>query len=156
MKPNFVKLVMAFFLFGVATFCNAQVLTEDDIGFEILKWHFHHYPQSISKQWQKLGDQAIQAEFTFNNKDYKTIYLLDGIRLSEEVDMTREVPVSIEYYLDEKYDKYKVQYFKKISVFKDEQIYYSMSVKTKDKGEETLSFDEHLIPVDFALISSID
>ena len=156
MKPNIVKLVIGAFLFGVASFSNAQVLTEDDIGFEILKWHFHHYPQSERKQWNKVGEHALQAEFTFNNKDYKTTYLSDGVRLSEEMDMTKEVPVSITYYLDEKYDKYKVQSFRKITVFQDEQVYYAMSIKSKDKGDETLSFDEHLIPVDFALISSID
>lgn len=156
MKPNFVKLVMSALLFGTALFCNGQVLTEDDIGFEMLKWHFHHYPHSVSKQWQKIGEHAMQAEFTFNEKDYKTIYLLDGTRLSEEVDMTKDLPLSIEYYLDEKFGKYKVQSFKKVTVFKDEKLYYSMSLKTKDKEDETLSFDEHLIPVDFALISSID
>lgn len=156
MKPYFVKLVIAVFFFGVASLSEAQVITEDEVDFQILKWHFHYYPNSETVKWQKMGDHALQVSFGFEEKIFNTVYLTDGTRMSEEVDLTKEVPVSVQYYLDEKYGKYKVQEFKKVTSFKDDQIYYAMSLRTKDQGEESLSFDEHLIPVDFALISSID
>ncbi len=156
MKCNLTKTVMGFLCFGLTYICSAQSLPEDEIGFEILKWHFNYYPKSETKQWVKLEDEILQAEFVFQGKNYKTTYLTDGARLSEEVDLSKELPLTIKYFLDERYEKYKVQYFNKIVVFKNELTYYTMSVKSKEKGEETLSFDEHYVPVDFALISSID
>lgn len=157
MKDYFIKIAMTGFIVGLSVIGNAQTLVaEDDVSFEILKWHFHHYPQSVSKQWMSLGEQAYRATFDFEGKEVSTVYHQNGKRLSEEVDLTKEIPLSITYYLDERYSKYKVNDFRKITSFSDELVYYKMELKSKEKGEESLSFDEHLIPVDFALISKAD
>lgn len=156
MKGYFVKLVITGFLFGIISVCDAQVIAEDDVSFEVLKWHFNHYPNSESQGWYQMSEVTLRASFAFEGENYNVVYTSSGTRLSEELDMTKSVPLSVVYYLDDKYGKYKVQEFKRITNFNDEQIYYIMDVKSKDKGEERLSFDEHLIPVDFALVSSID
>lgn len=156
MKGYFVKLLIVGCFFGMVSMAEAQQMEEAEVPFEILKWHFNHYPNSESQSWQNLNDHALVAEFTFKEGSYRTVYLMDGKRLSEEMDMTKNIPLSIQYYLDDKYGKYKVQNFTKVTNFSEEQTYYTMGLKTKANPEEKLSFDEHLIPIDFALISSID
>ncbi|MEQ8473427.1 MAG: hypothetical protein RIC35_19675 [Marinoscillum sp.] len=154
MKDYFIKIAMCSLFCCSSFFCEAQtVVLEDEVAFEILKWHFHHYPKSTTKQWMSLGEQAYRAEFAFDGKEVVTVYLSDGKRLSEEVNLTKDMPLSLTYYLEDKYSKYKVADFRKITNFSDEMVYYKMEVKSKEKGDETLSFDEDLIPIDFALIS---
>lgn len=154
MKDYFIKIAIGGLFFCFSFVCEAQkAVLEDDVDFDILKWHFHHYPQSASKEWVLLGEQAYRAKFDFEGREIVTIYTSDGKRLSEEIDMTKDIPLSVTYYLDDKYSKYKVSDFRKITSFSDELIYYKMDIKSKERGDETLSFDESLIPIDFALIS---
>lgn len=156
MKSYFVKLVIVMLLLGVSRIGDAQIINEDEVGLQVLKWHFYHYPNSETLKWKRLEENSLQVDFIFEEKNHQVIYLADGIKSIEKIDLSNDVPISVQYYLDEKYGKYKVQDFVRITDFEDDQMYYLMSLKVKDKGVETLSFDEHLIPVDFTLISSID
>lgn len=156
MKGLIIKLIItgfSCFLFCGYLPAQQKVISEDDVSFEVLKWHFHYYPKSESLQWVELGEGLLKSRVNFEGKIVSTIYNTSGRRLMEEVDLTNDVPVTITYYLDDRYEKYKVQSFVKLTDFAQERVAYRMSVKSKERGVENLEFDENLIPVDFALVS---
>lgn len=156
MRQIFVRLLIAGCICCNGYFGAAQEVTvdESDISFDILKWHYHHYPNSTMSAW-KIVDQGAyyKADFVFNGFDVVTIYSSEGKVLVERIDMAKNVPISLIHHLDGIYEKYKVKEFDKITDFTNETVYYEMNIKSKEVGEETLNFDEHLIPVDFNLIS---
>ncbi|RED92813.1 hypothetical protein [Marinoscillum furvescens] len=143
----------SFLLFSSVVYAQHTTISEDDVSFEILKWHFHYYPKSESLQWVELGEGLLKAQVAFEGNVVSIIYNVSGKRLMEEVDLTDNIPVTVSYYLDERYEKYKVQSFIKYTDFSQDRIAYRMKLKSKQKGAEDLEFDENLIPVDFALVS---
>lgn len=149
--------VIAFLSFlSIAFFVHGQAVQEKDISFDILKWHFHHYPQSVSSGWKKGENATRIAFFEHEGEEYKVVYKENGQRVSEEMDMIDRVPVSVIYYLDENYGKYKVNEFLKVTDFDTDDVHFRLEVKSKERGAEVLKFDENLILIDFTLLSKAD
>lgn len=151
MKKYKTLMIAVFSVFTIAISQQAsaqQTILEDDVSFNILKWHFHHYPQSTTSQWYALGEGLLKVECVFGNNQISVLYNPKGNRLTEEVDMTKSLPVSIEYLLDEKYEKYKIQDFIKVTNFESEMIIYNLTVKTKERGVINMKFDEHFVAID--------
>jgi len=129
-------------------------VAEEDVSFNILKWHYNYYPNSESKQWYTMGEGAYQVELFFEGKDMTITYTAEGKRLEEMVDLTKNVPVSVSYYLDEKYGKYKVIEFVKITTFDDDHTGFRLKLKSKDFGDDLISFDQNLVPVSGELLTN--
>ena len=154
------RLITKFLFFGLlAVGClvsRAQVkeVSEDEISINILKWHFHHYPQSTSNVWKVINDgKLFESDFIFEDKAYYVTYSAKGKVLTEVVDLSDEVPVALLAQLDEQYEKYKVNNFERITNFADETIFYKLEIKSKENGQEELNFDKDLIPINFNVLS---
>lgn len=150
------RIIVIFLFSGSAFLVKGQSMPESEISFDILKWHFHHYPNSVHSGWKKGDHDTRIAFFQYQNDRYQVVYTTGGKRLVEEKDMIKEVPVSVSYYLDEKYTKYRIDEFVKVTDFTTDDIHYRLRVRSKENGDEVLNFDENLIPADFTLISKAD
>ncbi|VXD19841.1 hypothetical protein [Marinoscillum sp. 108] len=158
-RGYFIKLIIAvFFLVAISsTDTRAQLVSESDISFDILKWHFHHYPKSETKQWLDSGEDTYTVSFVFESMDVSVVYDSRGKRIEERVDVSNSMPVSLVYHLDDQYEKYKVMRFEKVTKFKqDNSVGYEMKIRSKEKGDEQLYFDQNMVPIDFNLISKAD
>ncbi|WP_421894238.1 hypothetical protein [Marinoscillum sp.] len=158
-RGGFIKFAIGVFVFVIISFTNthAQLVNESDISFDILKWHFHYYPKSETKQWINLGEDTYTVSFVFESLDVSVVYDSRGKRIEERVDVTNNIPVSLVYHLDDHYEKYKVTRFEKVTKFKqDNSVGYEMKIKSKEKGDEQLYFDQNMVPIDFNLISKAD
>lgn len=130
--------------------CQVRELQEEDLDFNILKWHYNHYPKTLVS-WEHLksnDSEVLRAEFIF--KGYPTIafYTSNGELISEEVDLSKNVPVSILHYLDETYEKYRVISFLRITDVKTANVSFQLEIKSKKEGYRIIGFDDHLIPKD--------
>lgn len=144
---------VAILIFGVESVFSQSPLTEDQVDFNVLKWHFHHYPKSITQQWSDLGEGVLKADFTFNDQTVSTTYTSSGKRVEEQIDISKDVPVSVTFYLNERYDKYKVLQFVRVTNFATKEIRHSLQLRTKNQGDIFLRFDENLVPIETELIS---
>lgn len=144
---------VAILLFSAQVSFSQSAITEDQVDFNILKWHFHHYPKSTTQQWYDMGEGVLKAEFTFNDLPVSTTYNSAGKRIDEQMDITKEVPVSVSFYLDERYEKYKVQQFVKSVNFTTKEVRHILELRTKNQGIVFLKFDENLVPIESELIS---
>lgn len=131
---------------------NAQFhqIDEDDLDFTVLKWHYDLYPKTVSV-WEVLnidGVESYRAKFNFKGYPVSAIYNSNGKLISEETDLTRNVPVSLVHYLDESFDKYKVLSFVRITDAESESVSFELEIKSKQKGVQIIVLEENLIPLD--------
>lgn len=145
-------LITALSFFSHTTFSQDRAITEDDIGFEILKWHYHFYPNNSNSTWRIVGrgnDELYRADFEFEEQEITAFYNSEGEIVSEEIDLRDKVPVSLIHYLDDLYPKYKITSFLKITTVTgnmEKTIVHELGVKDKEHGNFILRFDKDLIP----------
>lgn len=155
MGHYFAKIIIS----GILLLCmwplgaQERVVDETEISFTILKWHFHHYPMSETEKWIVAGD-TYRVYCVKDGVELVVDYNESGNRLKETADLTREIPVTLTYYLDNKYSKYKIQLFERKTDFRDDSVKYEMLVKSKERGDELLHFDGDLIPIGDKLITT--
>lgn len=155
------KLLIAGFLLFYGNELRAQekTFTEDAMSFEILKWHYHYYPNSSNNVWKQIGqgkNMLYRCDFQYKGDNISAYYKNGGTLVSEELDMKEKIPISLVHYLDDRYDKYKVVSFMKVSTFlsaNQKEVVYEMDVRNKEHGTFTLNFDENLIPYPDNLLS---
>lgn len=122
-------------------------VSEDEISFEILKWHYSNYPKNEANVWKVLkvdGTDFYRVNFKFEDRNYQAEYNENGDLTHEVIDMEDEVPVSITSEL-EVYEKYKIDTFQKISNMKEARVVYKLEVKVKSEGRKVHWYDENYI-----------
>ncbi|MFY0599535.1 MAG: hypothetical protein JXR03_07670 [Cyclobacteriaceae bacterium] len=134
-----------------------KVILEDDIDFNVVKWHYIEYPNAHAT-WEEIsinaGAKLYRAEFEFEGHPRRVIYNSQGIRMQEEANLTKNVPVSLLSYLDDIYLKYRILSFTRITDFRlEEKVTFKVEVKSKSNGVEILEFDKNLIPLDSVFVS---
>ncbi|MEP0368846.1 MAG: hypothetical protein ABJN36_20545 [Cyclobacteriaceae bacterium] len=140
---------------GVFATAQTQAISEDDLEFNFLKWHYAKYPKT-TVSWESLGiggEEFLRGTFDFEGFEMKVLYKTDGRVIQEEADLSKNVPVSLLHYLDDFYLKYKVLSFTRITDMQSDDISFKMEIKSKENGIEILEFDKNLIPVDSELVS---
>ncbi len=146
-------------LVGASQFAvgQARVITEDELGIELLKWHYTRYPKSVASQWSVIegrGEAPLyEGVFSFGGYETVAVYDSEGVIIEEQVEMKDAVPVSLLHYLDDIYSKYKITSFLKKEDFIKSEVKYQMALKSKEKGEEVIEFDKNLIPFESNLVS---
>lgn len=158
MSNVFIKTAIALFLFhgSYGAFAQGVHILEDDIDFKVLKWHYDKYPHTTT-EWKVVAvkgkGERFLASFAFNSLPTKVLYSENGVRIIENSDLTKNVPVSLIHYLDDMYAKYKVLSFTRLTRFEPEEITsYTMEVKSKEAGLQVIEFDGNLIPLDSILV----
>lgn len=131
---------------------QSQSLKEDDLSFEILKWHYAYYPHT-TVEWSQAGSEFI-AEFEEENNGYMVRYNAEGNRIDEVVEMRKNIPVSASYLMEDRYGKHQVLEFRRYTTYSTKMVTYRAKLKTKDRGQLILTMDEHLTPLDKSLLSS--
>ncbi|MEO9473947.1 MAG: hypothetical protein ABJG41_00365 [Cyclobacteriaceae bacterium] len=140
---------------GVFATAQTRAISEDDLEFNFLKWHYAEYPKT-TVSWESLrigGEEFFRGTFDFEGYEMRVLYKTDGRMLQEEADLLKNVPVSLLHYLDDFYLKYKVMSFTRITDFQSDDISFKMEIKSKENGIEILEFDKNLIPIDSELVS---
>lgn len=122
-------------------------IEENDVDFNILKWHFHNYPNSQTIQWFEMGEGSYKVVFNFNDSKISTYYMPDGHILSEITDLTDQIPQTLLFYAEERYPKSKILEYAKHIDFTINKTYYQLFLKLKDKKSILLRFDENLTPI---------
>lgn len=145
------KTVIIIFACLLFTGLNAQErkVSEEEISFDILKWHYSSYPKCTGSQWAILeveGQNFYRVSFNFQGQDYQAEYDQNGMVVREIINMDDKIPVSIAHRL-ETYEKYKVNSFIKVSDMRAQKIIYKLDIKVKSEGQKVLWYDENLIEV---------
>ncbi len=152
MKTNFSSfIILALILLGSST-ASAQLapIVEEELGIDLLKWHYARYPNSQENKWFVSAESGnVQVTFLFEGVAITAVYNNKGKIQAEKVDMTTSVPVSLVHELDQEYadDKYKIVQFVKTTNFVEDIQMYEMEIKSKTKGVATKKFDVDLIPL---------
>jgi hypothetical protein len=135
---------------------QSRVVAEDELGMEVLKWHYTRYPKSIVSKWtveEKGGTRFFEGVFNFGGYETVAVYNERGVIVEERIEMENNVPVSLVHYLDDIYSKYKITSFLRKEDFVKSEVKYQMALKSKEKGEEMIEFDKNLIPFESNLVS---
>lgn len=140
-------------LFNVV-FAQQTVVVEKDLPFEFIKWHYHYYPNATTNKWTRtaLNEEVLYiAEFTFEEKEYVTMYKESGVREQERITLDEdELAPLIFNHLEDSYDKYKVVSYAQINEFTDKYTAvtkYQLEVKTGN-GTEILWYDKYHMHLD--------
>lgn len=161
MKKNFaVFLFLAVLTAGVS---QAQTISEDDLPFSFLSWHYNFYPGSEENQWTRLeknGEELLFVDFQFEGRNLAVTYKTNGRRVKARTKYAeKEVPNLVGAYLTEKFEKYKIEEFMKTDIYEGPNVtdfFYSARVKTK-KENHVLYFDKelnHVMNPEVQLLSS--
>ncbi|MBV6647698.1 MAG: hypothetical protein KI790_19725 [Cyclobacteriaceae bacterium] len=151
---NFIKnfSMIAAFLIGMTSTAIAQTessVLEDELSIHILKWHYEKYPLSTST-WTKFIDEdgklRFQAKVLLEKEKYIATYNTRGNIILEEQLFGKDVPVSISYFLDDNFDKYRIGSFSRVTKFLEQRVEYVLDLKLKT-GDLTLKFDEDMNPL---------
>ena len=151
MKLNQRHLLLVF-CFTVFGFASGQKISEDDLSFDFLKWHYMNYPGVENNQWTQLskdGNTFYYVEFLFEEQMYAVTYDNDGNRLRERVKFkSKNIPTSASKFLSSKFngEKFKVEEFEQLNLYKGAKeidSFYSMEVRVK-KDAYVLYFDERM------------
>ena len=156
--PAFI--VFTLFLFGVS---QSQTVSEDDLPFSFLSWHYTNYPGSENNQWTRLeknGEELLFVDFSFEGKNHTVTYQNNGQRLKARLKYSeKEIPELVLGFLTEQFEKYKVAEFMKTEVYEGPKVsdfYYSARVRVK-KETHLLYFDKqlaHIMNPEVQLLSS--
>ena len=157
MASRFRELTIFAILLITGVFATAQTraISEEDLEFNFLKWHYAEYPKTVVS-WESLsigGEEFFRGTFDFEGRETIVLYKTDGRIIQEEADLTKNVPVSLLHYLDDFYLKYKVLSFTRITDYQSDDTSFKMEIKSKENGIEILEFDKNLIPIDSELVS---
>ncbi len=134
---------------------SAQRISEDDLSFDFLKWHYAKYPGAEENVWTKIkkdGAELMYVEFAFEGTKRSVTYTLAGQRLKERIKYDgAKIPNSAKTFLSGKFqgEKYKVDEFQKLVLFEGTKAvdsFYSMEIKVK-KDLYVLYFDDNLSPI---------
>lgn len=138
---------LAVFLTGTS---QAQTVSEDDLPFSFLSWHYNNYPGAEGNQWTKIeknGEELLFVDFQFEGKNLAVTYRTNGRRVKARIKYSEnEVPQIVNAFLVEQFEKYKVTEFMKTDIYEGPKIvdfFYSARVKVK-KENHRLYFDKEL------------
>ncbi len=145
------------FLISHNLYSQQQNVSESEIDFSVIKWHYHEYPKSSNVVWNIFvspeKETVYRASFEFKGREMTACYDESGELLTEYEHLDDELPISIQYYLEGEYRKYKVISFVKQTDFSTQDIWYTLQVKTKDQGEQQIELDKNLIPFKTELLT---
>lgn len=144
------SIIYTFSFLILITGLNAQErnVPEEEMSFDILKWHYSTYPNSEENKWTEINkdENYYRVRFKFKGHSFLVEYDSKGIITHEVVDLEDNIPVFIAHELD-KYDKYKVNSFLKISDRKENTVMYKLDLKIKSEGQKVLWYDENFIQI---------
>lgn len=148
MKPILFSITLTFLTWAQA-FGQDIAVEESSLDFTIVKWHYTYYPKSVTESWiltaDQKGNQVFRVRFSFEGYGYEVTYTPDGARIDEIQFLEKNIPVSISHMVEDNYAKPKIRSFQRFSDFKNEEVSFEMEIRTKDKGDLKLFFDESLI-----------
>ena len=161
MKKNITAFLLIA-IFATATI-QAQTISEDDLPFSFLSWHYNFYPGAEENQWTKLernGEELLFVDFQHEGKNLAVTYKTNGRRVKVRTKYSeKEVPDLVGGYLLEQFGKYKIDEFKKTDVYdgpKVSDFFYSARIRAK-KESHVLYFDKelnHILNPEVQLLSS--
>lgn len=138
--------ILLLVVFGTA----AQSISEDDLSFDFLKWHYQKYPNATNNDWTKItkgGTDYIYVNFEFDGTKRAVTYLESGHRVKERIKYDKEaIPTSTLTELEQRFEKFKIEEFQQLNLYagvKLQDSFYTMNVKVK-KDTYILYFDENL------------
>lgn len=143
-------------LIGFGAFSQGAIIPEDEVSIDIQKWFYLTYPNSEQLKWTDMGvePKVYKVEFLFENEEYVVHYDDQGYRKMEQKKLSSDLPLAITNYLYDLYPKFKVNAYYQIADIPKEKIRYKVQVKTKDKGKETIFFDQDYTPFETNLVSN--
>ncbi|MDW3196025.1 MAG: hypothetical protein R8G66_26880 [Cytophagales bacterium] len=161
MKKN-ISAFLFLTVFATATI-QAQTISEDDLPFTFLSWHYNFYPGAEENQWTKLeknGEERLFVDFQFEGRNLAVTYKTNGRRVKARTKYSeKEVPDLVTGFLTEQFEKFKIDEFMKTDVYdgpKVSDFFYSARVRVK-KENHVLYFDKelnHVLNPEVQLLSS--
>lgn len=161
MKKN-ISTFLFIAVFATATI-QAQNISEDDLPFTFLSWHYNFYPGAEDNQWTKLeknGEELLFVDFQHEGRNLAVTYKTNGRRVKARTKYSeKEVPDLVAGFLTEQFEKYKIDEFMKTDVYDGATVsdfFYSARVKVK-KENHVLYFDKelnHVLNPEIQLLSS--
>ena len=147
------KKVLAALLFlavGTMGTVQAQTISEDDLPFTFLSWHYNNYPGAENNHWIKLeknGEELLFVDFQHEGRSLEVTYRTNGRRVKARIIYgDKQVPDLVNAFLMEQFEKYKVNEFMKTDIYDSngsDVAYFFHSVWVKVKKENImLYFDE--------------
>lgn len=148
MKKN----ITAFLFVAVAITAHvqAQAISEEELPFTFLSWHYNFYPGAEGNQWTKLeknGEEFLFVDFQYEGRNMAVTYKTNGRRVKVRTKYTEKaVPDMVSHFLTDQFVKYKIDEFMKTDVYDGPHViefFYSARVKVK-KENHVLYFDKEL------------
>lgn len=146
-KNTIVFLFFALFLTGLT---RAQTISEDDLPFTFLSWHYNNYPGAVENQWTKLeknGEELLFVDFQHEGRNLAVTYKTNGRRVKARIKYNeKDVPDIVNAFLSEQFGKFKVNEFMKTDIYEGPNVadfFYSARLKVK-KENHVLYFDKEL------------
>lgn len=138
-------------VFSLSSFSQLTYITEQQVSYDILHWHYDRYNNSETSEWYKYsidGDEYYGVKFSHEGTPYQSIYNSEGMIISEKRIMDeKELPDEITDVLDYRLVKYKVKEFVIETEFENRQEknkHYKVDARTKTGGQVILWFDSQM------------
>lgn len=127
---------------------NSLVVLEDNVPPNIIARHYSNYGGSVSQEWrveESATETTYYVTFLYDKLRYEATYNQNG-RLTQEVAEQKSIPPSVDLYLVERYEKFKIIQFSQIKKILINETSFRLDIKTKTGGDVSLWFDENLTP----------
>lgn len=144
-----ISLLLTFAIFLIGNMVSAQTISEDDLPFTFLSWHYTNYPGSESNQWTRIekdSEEYLFVDFIYEGKNLSVTYKPTGMRVKARTKYTdKDSPEQLSGFLTQRFEKYKISSFMRIDLYDGAKVsdsFYSVKVKVKKEGY-VFYFDEH-------------
>lgn len=139
MKKISLICVSAILLFVNTT--SGQNISEDDLPFKFLSWHYSNYPGAEENQWtriEKESEEYLFVDFLFEGRNLTVTYKPSGMRIKARTKYTeKDLPSKLGDFLTERFEKYKIDEVMRTDLYEGSRVsdsFYSAKVKVKKEG----------------------
>lgn len=145
---NFKLLIFIIFLISaIMSYAQIEPIAEEDLPMKVIVSHYEN--NSETTKWFKITNQnENQFIASFYSSGFKKeIFYNNSGKVQKETTVKNLIPTLLTKYLNQQYDKSKVIEFKFVKNIVDQVAEYEVLVRTKDRDEIIIRFDDQYTPI---------